>query len=152
MQPQSRPIRVIIAKPGLDGHDRGAKVLVQALRDSGMEVIYTGLHQSPQQIARIAMQEDADVVGLSILNGAHDCLCRSVVEELRSQGMDDVLLIAGGTINQKDAAALKDAGVAEVFASGSRFEDIVAFIRDRVLVMSSRSTALDREAGHVRGP
>lgn len=128
MEYRSRPIRVVVAKPGLDGHERGAKVIVQALRDAGMEVIYTGLHQTPQQIARVASQEDVDVVGLSILNGAHEALCHAVLEELRALGMNDVMVIVGGTINARDGLKLKKMGVREVFGVGSRFEDISAFI------------------------
>lgn len=129
---RSRPIRVVVAKPGLDGHDRGAKVIVQALRDAGMEVIYTGLHQTPQQIARVALQEDADVVGLSILSGAHEALCQAVIGELRGQGLEEVVVIAGGTIHAKDVPKLKAMGVKEVFGAGSKFEDVARAIEAHV--------------------
>ncbi len=128
----SRRTRVLVAKPGLDGHDRGAKVIVQALRDAGMEVIYTGLHQTPQQIARGAMQEDIDVVGLSILSGAHEALCQVVMDELRAQGLENVAVIVGGTVPPKDVPKLKAIGVTEVFGAGSRFDDIVQSINTHV--------------------
>ncbi|TAK65587.1 MAG: cobalamin B12-binding domain-containing protein [Betaproteobacteria bacterium] len=128
----SRRTRVLVAKPGLDGHDRGAKVIVQALRDAGMEVIYTGLHQTPQQIARVAMQEDIDVVGLSILSGAHEALCQVVMDELRAQGLENVAVIVGGTVPPKDVPKLKAIGVTEVFGAGSRFDDIVQSINTHV--------------------
>ena len=128
----SRHTRVLVAKPGLDGHDRGAKVIVQALRDAGMEVIYTGLHQTPQQIARVAMQEDVDVVGLSILSGAHEALCQVVMDELRAQGLGNVVVIVGGTVPPKDVPKLKAIGVTEAFGAGSRFEDIVQSIQTHV--------------------
>ncbi len=128
----SRRTRVLVAKPGLDGHDRGAKVIVQALRDAGMEVIYTGLHQTPQQIARVAMQEDIDVVGLSILSGAHEALCQVVMDELRAQGLENVAVIVGGTVPPKDVPKLKAIGITEVFGAGSRFDDIVQSINTHV--------------------
>ncbi len=128
----SRRTRVLVAKPGLDGHDRGAKVIVQALRDAGMEVIYTGLHQTPQQIARVAMQEDVDVVGLSILSGAHEALCQVVMDELSAQGLGNVAVIVGGTVPPKDVPKLKAIGVTEVFGAGSRFDDIVQSINTHV--------------------
>src|SRR5450756_1647417 len=112
-------IRIVIAKPGLDGHDRGAKVVARALRDAGMEVIYTGLHQTPDQIVETAIQEDADAVGLSILSGAHMTLVPRVLEGLKAQGADDVLVIAGGTIPSDDADELRALGVAEVFTPGT---------------------------------
>lgn len=124
-----RPVRVLIAKPGLDGHDRGAKVVVLALRDAGMEVIYTGLHMSPPDIARAAAQEDVDVVGLSIMSGSHLAMSKAVVDELRALGVDDVFVMVGGAIPQIDVSALKDVGVDAVFARGSRFDDMVASIR-----------------------
>lgn len=127
-----RPVRVLIAKPGLDGHDRGAKAVVLALRDAGMEVIYTGLHWAPLQIARAALQEDVDVVGLSLLSGNHLALSKSVVDEVRALGLDDVLIVVGGAIPQADVSALREIGVDAVFPRGARFEDIVASIRDNV--------------------
>ena len=128
----SRPIRVLVAKPGLDGHDRGAKIIARALRDAGMEVIYTGLHQTPEQIVETVIQEDADAVGLSILSGAHMTLVPRIVELLREQEADDVLVTVGGTIPADDIPELKELGVAEVFTPGASTQDIVAFIRDAV--------------------
>ena len=125
-------IRVVVAKPGLDGHDRGAKIIARALRDAGMEVIYTGLHQTPEQIAETVIQEDADAVGLSILSGAHMTLVPKVVELLNAQGADDVLVTVGGTIPADDVPELKKLGVAEVFTPGSPTADIVDFIRSNV--------------------
>jgi len=122
-------IRVVVAKPGLDGHDRGAKVVARALRDAGMEVIYTGLHQTPEQIVETAIQEDADVVGLSILSGAHMTLVPRVVELLAEQGVEDVLVTVGGTIPADDIPELKRLGVAEVFTPGAGTDEIVDFIR-----------------------
>src|SRR2546421_5780331 len=131
--PQSgRKIRVVVAKPGLDGHDRGAKIIARALRDAGMEVIYTGLHQTPEQIAETVIQEDADAIGLSILSGAHMTLVPRVVELLREQGIDDVLITVGGTIPADDIPELKKLGVAEVFTPGSATDEIVEFIRGGV--------------------
>src|SRR5712672_2297578 len=124
-----RKIRVVVAKPGLDGHDRGAKIIASALRDAGMEVIYTGLHQTPEQIAETVIQEDADAVGLSILSGAHMTLVPRVVEILHAQGIDDVLVTVGGTIPADDIPELKRLGVAEVFTPGAGTDDIVEFIR-----------------------
>ena len=122
-------IRVVVAKPGLDGHDRGAKIIARALRDAGMEVIYTGLHQTPEQIVETVIQEDADAVGLSILSGAHMTLVPKVVALLKEQGVDDVLVTVGGTIPADDIPALKKLGVAEVFTPGAGTDDIVEFIR-----------------------
>jgi methylmalonyl-CoA mutase cobalamin-binding domain/chain len=127
----ARKIRVVVAKPGLDGHDRGAKIIARALRDAGMEVIYTGLHQTPEQIAETVIQEDADAVGLSILSGAHMTLVPKVVELLRAQGVDDVLVTVGGTIPADDIPELKELGVAEVFTPGAGTDDIVEFIQER---------------------
>jgi methylmalonyl-CoA mutase, C-terminal domain len=124
----SRPIRVLVAKPGLDGHDRGAKVVAAALRDAGMEVIYTGLHQTPEMIANAAVQEDVDVVGLSILSGAHLTLFPRVKALLDAAGRGDVLLIGGGIIPQEDVAALEANGVARLFGPGTSSADIVAYI------------------------
>jgi len=123
-----RKIRVVIAKPGLDGHDRGAKVIARALRDAGMEVIYTGLRQTPDQIVAAALQEDADVIGLSILSGAHNSICPRVMELLREKGLDDVLVVVGGIIPEVDVPPLKAAGVAEVFPPGTPMQQIVEFI------------------------
>ncbi len=127
-----RKIRVVVAKPGLDGHDRGAKIIARALRDAGMEVIYTGLHQTPEQIAETVIQEDADAVGLSILSGAHMTLVPRVVEVLREQGITDVVVTVGGTIPADDIPELKKLGVAEVFTPGSPTDAIVEFVRGAV--------------------
>jgi methylmalonyl-CoA mutase cobalamin-binding domain/chain len=127
----ARKIRVVVAKPGLDGHDRGAKIIARALRDAGMEVIYTGLHQTPEQIAETVIQEDADAVGLSILSGAHMTLVPKVVELLSAQGVDDVLVTVGGTIPAEDIPELEKLGVAGVFTPGAGTDDIVDFIRER---------------------
>lgn len=130
-QPSSdRKIRVVVAKPGLDGHDRGAKIIARALRDAGMEVIYTGLHQTPEQIAETVIQEDADAVGLSVLSGAHMTLVPRVLELLREQGIDDVVITVGGTIPADDIPELKKLGVAEVFTPGTPTETIIEFIRE----------------------
>ena len=129
---RGRKIRVVVAKPGLDGHDRGAKIIARALRDAGMEVIYTGLHQTPEQIAETVLQEDADAVGLSILSGAHMTLVPRVVELLREQGADDVVITVGGTIPADDIPELKKLGVAEVFTPGASTQEIVDFIRAQV--------------------
>jgi methylmalonyl-CoA mutase C-terminal domain/subunit len=126
----ARKIRVVVAKPGLDGHDRGAKIIARALRDAGMEVIYTGLHQTPEQIAETVIQEDADAIGLSILSGAHMTLVPRVVELLAEQGVDDVLVTVGGTIPAEDIPALKKLGVAAVFTPGAATDEIVEFIRE----------------------
>jgi len=127
-----RKIRVVVAKPGLDGHDRGAKIIARALRDAGMEVIYTGLHQTPEQIAATVIQEDADAIGLSILSGAHMTLVPRVVELLRDQGAEDVVLTVGGTIPNDDIPELKKLGVAEIFTPGASTDEIVEFIRNAV--------------------
>ena len=127
-----RKIRVLVAKPGLDGHDRGAKVIARALRDAGMEVIYTGLRQTPEMIVNAALQEDVDVIGLSILSGAHNAIVPRVSELLRSNKMDDVLLMVGGTIPEQDVASLKQAGVAAIFGPGTPMDQIVEFIRKNV--------------------
>ena len=125
-------IRVVIAKPGLDGHDRGAKIIARALRDAGMEVIYTGLHQTPEQIVETAIQEDADAVGISLLSGAHMTLVPRIMELLRENGAEDLLVVLGGTIPEDDAAELKQHGVAEVFGPGAPTTAIVDFLRDAV--------------------
>lgn len=125
-------VRVLVAKPGLDGHDRGAKVVARGLRDAGMEVIYTGLHRTPEQIVRAAVDEDVHVVGLSVLSGAHMRLLPAVVAGLRAEGREDVLVVAGGIIPDGDAAALREGGVAAVFPPGTAVAEIVAFIRAHV--------------------
>ena len=128
----TRKIRVVVAKPGLDGHDRGAKIIARALRDAGMEVIYTGLHQTPEQIVETVLQEDADAVGLSILSGAHMTLVPRIIELLREQDAGDVVVTVGGTIPEQDIPELKELGVAEVFTPGSPVQGIVDYIRSAV--------------------
>ena len=125
-------IRVLVAKPGLDGHDRGAKVIARALRDAGMEVVYTGIRQTPEMIVEAALQEDVDVIGLSILSGAHLTLFPKIFDGLRSNGMDDIIVVAGGIVPDDDRAALKGMGVAGVFGPGTPTSDIADFIRDAV--------------------
>ena len=127
-----RRIRVLVAKPGLDGHDRGAKIVARALRDAGMEVIYTGLRQTPEQIVTASLQEDVDAIGISILSGAHNTILPRICELLRAQGLDDVMLLVGGIIPDEDIPGLKQGGVTEVFQPGASTEDIVEFIRSRV--------------------
>jgi methylmalonyl-CoA mutase C-terminal domain/subunit len=127
-----RKIRVLVAKPGLDGHDRGAKIVARALRDAGMEVIYTGLRQTAEQIVSAAVQEDVDVIGISILSGAHNTLIPRIWEMLRAEHMDDVVLVVGGIIPNEDIPGLKQAGVAEVFQPGASTQSIVEFIRDKM--------------------
>ena len=127
-----KKIRVVVAKPGLDGHDRGAKIIARALRDAGMEVIYTGLHQTPEQIVETVIQEDADAVGLSILSGAHMTLVPRVLELLREQRADDVVVTVGGTIPSDDVAELKQLGIAEVFTPGASAQQAIDFIRGAV--------------------
>ena len=127
-----RKIRVVVAKPGLDGHDRGAKIVARALRDAGMEVIYTGLHQTPEQIVETAIQEDADAVGISILSGAHMTLVPRILDLLRENGAEDVVVVVGGTIPNEDVVDLKQQGVAEVFTPGAPTAEIVEFLRGRV--------------------
>lgn len=129
---EGRIIRVLVAKPGLDGHDRGAKVVARALRDAGMEVIYTGLRQTPEQIVSAAIQEDVDVIAMSILSGAHGYLFPRVMELLCERGVDDVLVVGGGIIPDEDIPALKEAGIAEVFTPGTTTTDTVKFIREHV--------------------
>jgi methylmalonyl-CoA mutase C-terminal domain/subunit len=123
-----RKLRVVIAKPGLDGHDRGAKVIARALRDAGMEVIYTGLRQTPEQIVAAALQEDADVIGLSILSGAHMHICPRIMELLREKGLDDVIVVVGGIIPDLDVPRLKEAGISGVFLPGTPMQEIIDFI------------------------
>jgi methylmalonyl-CoA mutase, C-terminal domain len=128
----SRRIRVVVAKPGLDGHDRGAKIIARTLRDAGMEVIYTGLHQTPEQIVETAIQEDADAVGISILSGAHMTLVPKILTLLKEQGAEDVLVVVGGTIPADDIAELKRLGVAEVYTPGAPTAQIVDFLKQRL--------------------
>jgi methylmalonyl-CoA mutase, C-terminal domain len=132
MSTTERKIRVVVAKPGLDGHDRGAKIIARALRDAGMEVIYTGLHQTPEQIVETVIQEDADAVGLSILSGAHMTLVPRIMELMSEQGVDDVVVTVGGTIPADDVAELKTLGVAEVFTPGAPAQQAIDFIRGAV--------------------
>ena len=142
--PTARKIRVVVAKPGLDGHDRGAKIIARALRDAGMEVIYTGLHQTPEQIVETVIQEDADAVGLSILSGAHMTLVPRIVELLKEQGIDDVLVTVGGTIPADDIPELKRLGVAEVFTPGAPTQDIIDFIQGAVGDRASAASGCPR--------
>lgn len=127
-----RKVRILVGKPGLDGHDRGAKVVARALRDAGFEVVYTGLHQTPEMIAAAAVQEDVDCVGLSILSGAHMTLMPTIVRMLRERGADDILVFGGGIIPDDDVAPLKEAGVAEIFGPGSSLQDIVTWVHGHV--------------------
>lgn len=127
----TQTIRVVIAKPGLDGHDRGAKVIARALRDAGMEVIYTGLRQTPEQIVAAALQEDADVIGLSILSGAHMSICRRLMDLLHEKGLDDVMVVVGGIIPDADVPKLRALGVGGIFPPGTPMQQIVDFIRER---------------------
>jgi methylmalonyl-CoA mutase C-terminal domain/subunit len=126
-----KKIRVLAAKPGLDGHDRGVKVICYALRDAGMEVVYTGLRQTPEQIVTTALQEDVDVIAMSVLSGAHDYLFPRVMELVREKGLSDVLVIGGGIIPEEDIPALKDAGIAEIFGPGTYTTEIIRYIQDR---------------------
>ena len=132
----ARKIRVVIAKPGLDGHDRGAKIIARALRDAGMEVIYTGLHQTPEQIVETAIQEDADAVGISILSGAHMTLVPKILDGLRENGVEDVLVVVGGTIPKEDVQTLKEKGVAEVFTPGAPVSQIVDFLKEQIPIQA----------------
>ena len=143
-------IRVVIAKPGLDGHDRGAKIIARALRDAGMEVIYTGLHQTPEQIVETAIQEDADAVGISILSGAHMTLVPRILELLRAQGAEDVLVVVGGTIPGDDVTELKRQGVAEVFTPGAPTREIVDFLQARVPALTGLHP-VERERSRCAG-
>ncbi len=133
-----RKIRVLVAKPGLDGHDRGAKVVARALRDAGMEVVYTGIRQTPEMIAEAALQEDVDVVGLSILSGAHMSLFPRIMELLQARGMDDVLVVVGGIIPDEDVQAVHDMGIRGVFGPGTSTQDIINFIHENVTVERAR--------------
>ncbi|MFY9745831.1 MAG: cobalamin B12-binding domain-containing protein [Acidobacteriaceae bacterium] len=134
MSERTSPIRVLVAKPGLDGHDRGAKVIARALRDAGMEVIYTGLRQTPEMIVNAAIQEDVDCVGLSILSGAHNAIVPRITAMLREQGAGDILVVLGGTIPEQDISTLRENGVAAVFGPGTSLESVVRFIRENVKV------------------
>jgi methylmalonyl-CoA mutase C-terminal domain/subunit len=127
-----RPVRVVVAKPGLDGHDRGAKIVARALRDAGFEVIYTGLHQTPEQIVATAVQEDADAIGLSVLSGAHNYLFKRVLELLEEKGAADIAVFGGGIIPPEDIAGLKAIGVKELFTPGTSTQDIVRFVREHI--------------------
>jgi methylmalonyl-CoA mutase C-terminal domain/subunit len=127
-----RPVRVVVAKPGLDGHDRGAKIVARALRDAGFEVIYTGLHQTPEQIVATAIQEDVDAIGLSVLSGAHNYLFKRVIELLQEKGAGDVVVFGGGIIPPADVEALKAIGVKEIFTPGTSTQDIVRFVREHI--------------------
>jgi methylmalonyl-CoA mutase C-terminal domain/subunit len=131
MSPE-RTVRVVVAKPGLDGHDRGAKIVARALRDAGFEVIYTGLHQTPEQIVATAVQEDADAIGLSVLSGAHNYLFKRVLELLKEKGADDIAVFGGGIIPPEDIAALKEIGVKELFTPGTSTQDIIRFVREHI--------------------
>jgi len=128
----TKRIRVLIDKPGLDGHDRGAKIIARAMRDAGMEVIYTGLRQTPEMIASAAAQEDVDVIGLSILSGAHNTLCPQLMDLLRKKGMNDVMVLVGGIIPEQDIAGLKRAGIAEIFLPGTSTQDIVKYVNEHM--------------------
>ena len=130
--PAEKKIRVLVAKPGLDGHDRGAKVIARALRDAGMEVIYTGLRQTPEMIVNASLQEDVDVIGLSILSGAHNAIVPRVMDLLKQNQMDDVIVVVGGTIPSQDIESLKKAGVAAIYGPGTPMDDIIQFIRSNV--------------------
>ena len=143
MQDSQRPTRVLVAKPGLDGHDRGAKVIARALRDAGMEVIYTGIRQTPRMIVQAAAQEDVDVLGLSILSGAHLDILPEVVDLLRAQEMDDVLVVVGGIIPASDRQILKDMGISEVFGPGTSTGDIVRYIQT---AMTERTNPKESQA------
>jgi methylmalonyl-CoA mutase, C-terminal domain len=146
-----KTIRVVIAKPGLDGHDRGAKVIARALRDAGMEVIYTGLRQTPEQIVAAALQEDADVIGLSILSGAHNSICPRLMDLLRDKGLNDVLVVLGGIIPDADLPGLKAMGVAEVFRPGTSMQEIIDFINGRLGAGRSDSSNAGTKAAEPSG-
>ena len=127
-----RPVRIVVAKPGLDGHDRGAKIVARALRDAGFEVIYTGLHQTPEQVVATALQEDADAIGLSVLSGAHNYLFKRVLELLREKDAEDVAVFGGGIIPPEDIGSLKAMGVKEIFTPGTSTQDIIRFVREHI--------------------
>ena len=140
-------IRVVIAKPGLDGHDRGAKVIARAMRDAGMEVIYTGLRQTPEQIVAAAVQEDADVIGLSILSGAHNSICTRIMELLRERGADDVLVVLGGIVPDADVPELKKMGVAAVFRPGTSMQEIIDFVQAHTTAQPSSKGNAPADSG-----
>src|SRR3982751_995022 len=142
-------IRVLVAKPGLDGHDRGAKVIARALRDAGMEVIYTGLRQTPEMVVNAALQEDVQVIGLSILSGAHNVIVPRVMELLRERGLSDVVVLVGGIIPDEDAARLKQLGVAAVFQPGASLESIISFIQERVYQKEAQQEANHQGGLHI---
>jgi len=127
-----RKIRVLVAKPGLDGHDRGAKIVARALRDAGFEVVYTGLHQTPEQVVAAAVQEDVDAIGLSVLSGAHNYLFKRVLELLKGKGADDIVVFGGGIIPPEDIRALKELGVKEIFTPGASTQEIIRFVRENI--------------------
>jgi len=129
----AQKIRVVLAKPGLDGHDRGAKIIAQALRDAGMEVIYTGIRQTPQAIVNAVLQEDAAVLGLSILSGAHIPLMEKLIKNMKKENMDDVLVLGGGVIPDEDISGLKDAGISEIFTPGTSMQEVVAYIKNNLV-------------------
>lgn len=139
-----RPIRVVVAKAGLDGHDRGAKVVARALRDAGMEVIYTGVHQTPEQVVETALQEDADAIGVSLLSGAHNYVFPRIAELMKEKGMHDVLLFGGGIIPAEDAERLKEHGVERVFQPGASLEEIVTYLREAVTQRRGVTDGKDR--------
>jgi methylmalonyl-CoA mutase C-terminal domain/subunit len=142
-----RRYRIVVAKPGLDGHDRGAKVIARALRDAGFEVVYTGLHQTPEQVARTAMQEDADAVGLSLLSGAHLTLVPRVMEALRGEGLEDVIVVVGGIIPERDMEALRSAGVSEVFTPGAHLPEIASWLEEALDARERESAGLPGVSG-----
>jgi len=144
-----RPYRIVVAKPGLDGHDRGAKVIARALRDAGFEVVYTGLHQTPEQVARTAMQEDADAVGLSLLSGAHLTLVPRVMEALRGEGLEDVIVVVGGIIPERDVEALRSAGVSEVFTPGAHLPAIASWLEEALDARERESAGLPGVSGDL---
>jgi methylmalonyl-CoA mutase C-terminal domain/subunit len=144
-----RRYRIVVAKPGLDGHDRGAKVIARALRDAGFEVVYTGLHQTPEQVARTAMQEDADAVGLSLLSGAHLTLVPRVMEALRAEGLEDVIVVVGGIIPERDVEALRSAGVSEVFTPGAHLPAIASWLEEALDARERESAGLPGVSGDL---
>jgi methylmalonyl-CoA mutase, C-terminal domain len=150
-EPMQRTYRVVVAKPGLDGHDRGAKVIARALRDGGFEVVYTGLHQTPEQIVQAVVQEDADALGLSLLSGAHLVLVPKIVEQLASAGRDDVLLVVGGIIPDADITVLEEAGVARVFTPGAPLGEISAWL-EGALDARELADSADEQKGSSSGP
>jgi methylmalonyl-CoA mutase C-terminal domain/subunit len=142
-----RRYRVVVAKPGLDGHDRGAKVIARALRDAGFEVIYTGLHQTPEQVVRTALQEDADAVGLSLLSGAHLTLVPKVIEGLRAEGLEDVVVVVGGIIPERDAGVMQEAGVSAVFTPGASLPRIASWLEEALDARERSSAGQSGQSG-----